>query len=207
MPDADYMDNQKELAWRMRGILNDWLVEVHMKFRLLPETLFLTVNLIDRFLSFRQVSLHKLQLVGVTAMFIAAKYEEVVAPSVHNFVYMADNSYTADEILKAERYLLKSLDFNLSYPNPMNFLRRISKADDYDIQSRTLGKYLMEISILDHKLLSYPPSLLAAASLYLARLMLDRGEWVIFLACISFTYTHTRLIERNILPLLWIYPG
>lgn len=124
----------------MRGILVDWLIEVHTKFRLLPETIFLMSNLIDRFLSLRVVSLVKFQLVGITALFVAAKYEEVVCPSVTNFVYMTEDGYEAEEMLSAERYLLRMVDFNLSYPNPLNFLRRISKADKYDIQSRTFAK-------------------------------------------------------------------
>ncbi|KAI8849719.1 cyclin-like protein [Chytridium lagenaria] len=177
MPNANYMDSQKELQWKMRAILVDWLVEVHHKFRLLPETLYMTVNIIDRFLSLRVVSLVKLQLVGVTAMFIAAKYEEVVPPSVKNFIYMADNGYTDEEILKAERYVLAVLDFNLQYPSPMSFLRRCSKAEHYDIQTRTLAKYLMEISLVDHRFLDVPPSLVAAGGLYLARKMLRRGPW------------------------------
>ncbi len=105
MPQAHYMERQKELQWKMRGILVDWLVEVHTKFRLLPETLFLTVNIIDRFLSLRVCTLNKLQLVGITALFIASKYEEVMCPSIQNFVYMADGGYTDDEILKAEQYV------------------------------------------------------------------------------------------------------
>lgn len=74
MPNPQYMDDQEDLKWQMRGILIDWLVEVHIRFRLLPETLFLAVNIVDRFLSNKVVLLDKLQLVGVTAMFIAAKY-------------------------------------------------------------------------------------------------------------------------------------
>lgn len=93
----------------MRGILVDWLVEIHTKFRLLPETIFLAVNIIDRFLSQRVVSLVKLQLVGVTALFVASKYEEVVCPSVSNFLYMTDGGYQDDEILKAERYILNMI--------------------------------------------------------------------------------------------------
>ncbi|GAA5983632.1 hypothetical protein JCM5350_004892 [Sporobolomyces pararoseus] len=177
MPEPDYMSNQNEVTWKMRGILVDWLVEIHTKFRLLPETIFLAVNIIDRFLSTRVVSLVKFQLVGVTALFIAAKYEEVVCPSVSNFLYMTDGGYTDEEILKAERYVLGIIGFNLSYPNPINFLRRISKADGYDIQSRTWAKYLMEISIVDHRFMATPPSLIAAAAAWLARRALDRGEW------------------------------
>ena len=178
MPDPKYMDAQTELHWQMRTILMDWLIEVHSKFRLLPETLFIASNLIDRFLSARVISLIKFQLVGLTALFVAAKYEEVICPSINHFLHMTDGGYGVEEILKAERYMLTTLGFDMSYPNPLHFLRRISKADGYDIQARTIGKYLVEISCVDQQLMQYPPSLLAAAAMWLARLCLERGEWV-----------------------------
>ncbi|CBX92797.1 hypothetical protein IAQ61_005841 [Plenodomus lingam] len=182
MANPDYMDSQSELEWKMRGILVDWLLEVHTRFRLLPETLFLAVNIIDRFLSAKIVQLDRLQLVGVTAMFIASKYEEVLSPHVQNFRHVADDGFTEEEILSAERFVLAALNYDLSYPNPMNFLRRISKADNYDIQTRTLGKYLLEIGCLDHRFLAHPPSQVAAAAMYLARLVLERGPWDVTLA-------------------------
>ncbi|THX59927.1 A/B/D/E cyclin [Aureobasidium pullulans] len=194
LPNAEYMDSQGELEWKMRGILVDWLLEVHTRFRLLPETLFLAVNIIDRFLSTKVVQLDRLQLVGVTAMFIASKYEEVLSPHVQNFRHVADDGFTEQEILSAERFILAALDYDLSYPNPMNFLRRISKADNYDIQTRTLGKYLLEIGCLDHRFIKYPPSHVAAAAMYLARLVLDRGEWDATLA------TYAGYTEQEIEP-------
>ena len=111
-------------------------------------------------------------------MFIAAKAEETVAPSVTNFVYCADAAYTEPEVLQAEKYILKTIKWNLSYPCPYNFLRRISKADGYDMQIRTLGKYLIEIGCLEWRLLATPPSLLAAAGMWLARLILNHPDWV-----------------------------
>lgn len=181
MPDPEYMLKQKDLQWKMRSILIDWLVEVHGRFRLLPETLFLTVNIIDRFLSLRNVSIKKLQLVGITAMFIAAKYEEVYAPSINQFVYITDGGYSNDEVIKAERYILAMLDFNLQFPNPLNFLRRCSKADDYDLQTRNYAKYLLEVAMIDENFLAYPPSLLAASGMCLSRVVLGRGSWVCFI--------------------------
>lgn len=178
MPNPDYMDHQDHLEWHLRGILVDWLIEVHTRFHLLPETMFLAINIIDRFLSARVVELEKLQLVGITAMFIASKYEEVLSPHVQNFKHVADDGFSEEEILKAERFVLAALNYDLSYPNPMNFLRRISKADNYDIQTRTLGKYLLEISLVDHRLMSFHPSHIAATSMYLARMILNRGPWV-----------------------------
>ena len=178
MANPDYMTDQSELDWKMRGILVDWLLEVHTRFRLLPETLFLAVNIIDRFLSCKVVQLDRLQLVGVTAMFIASKYEEVLSPHVQNFRNVADDGFSEQEILSAERFILAALDYDLSYPNPMNFLRRISKADSYDIETRTLGKYLLEISCLDYRFINHQPSQIAAAAMYLARVALGKGKWV-----------------------------
>ncbi|KAL8767003.1 MAG: hypothetical protein Q9209_006357 [Squamulea sp. 1 TL-2023] len=178
LPNAHYMDNQAEIQWSMRSVLMDWLVQVHHRFQLLPETLFLCVNYIDRFLSCKIVSLGKLQLVGATAIFVAAKYEEINCPSVQEIVYMVDGGYTVDEILKAERFMLSMLQFELGWPGPMSFLRRISKADDYDLETRTLAKYFLEITIMDERFIGSPPSFVAAGAHCLARMMLKKGSWL-----------------------------
>lgn len=178
LPNPDYMEHQEEIDWKMRGILVDWLIEVHARFRLLPETLFLAVNIVDRFLSAEVVALSRLQLVGATAMFIASKYEEVLSPHVANFSQLADEAFSDKEILDAERHVLATLNYDISYPNPMNFLRRISKADNYDVHTRTIGKYLLEISLVDHRFMAYRQSHVAAAAMYMARLMWNSGPWV-----------------------------
>ena len=177
-PNPYYMDFQTEIQWSMRAVLLDWVVQVHLRFQLLPETLFLCANLIDRFLSCKVVSLGKLQLVGATAIFIAAKYEEINCPSVNEIVYMVDNGYNIEEVLKAERFMLTLLQFDLGWPGPMSFLRRISTADDYDLETRTLAKYFLEITIMDERFLGCPPSFTAAGAHCLARSMLKKGHWV-----------------------------
>jgi G2/mitotic-specific cyclin 3/4 len=177
-PNATYMDHQAEIQWSMRSVLMDWLVQVHNRFTLLPETLFLAVNYVDRFLSCKVVSLGKLQLVGATALFVAAKYEEINCPSVQEIVYMVDGAYTADEVLKAERFMLSMLQFELGWPGPMSFLRRISKADDYDLETRTLAKYFLEITVMDERFVGCAPSFLSAGAHCLARMMLKKGDWV-----------------------------
>jgi len=178
LPNAHYMDLQTEIQWSMRSVLMDWLIQVHHRFSLLPETLFLCVNYIDRFLSCKIVSLGKLQLVGATAIFVAAKYEEINCPSVNEIVYMVDGGYTVDEILKAERFMLSMLQFELGWPGPMSFLRRISKADDYDLETRTLAKYFLEVTIMDERFVGSPPSYAAAGAHCFARLLLKKGDWV-----------------------------
>ena len=178
MPVADYIDGQNEITWAMRQTLIDWLLQVHLRYHLMPETLWIATNIIDRFLSKRVVSMVKLQLVGITAMFIAAKYEEILAPSVDEFVFMTEKGYKKEEILKGERIVLQTLDFKIShYCSPYSWMRRISRADDYDIQTRTLSKFLIEITLLDHRFIRVKPSLVAAVGMYCARKMLG-GDWV-----------------------------
>ncbi|KAL9936325.1 hypothetical protein V8E36_004393 [Tilletia maclaganii] len=179
LPTPDYMDMQRDINWNLRGILADWMIDIHSKFRLLPETLYLSFNLLDRFLSKRTIYMSKLQLVGITAMFIASKFEECLCPAISNFIYVTDSGYTEEEILRAERYMLRVLEYDLSYPNPIHFLRRISKADGYDTQTRTVAKFFMEISGVDHRLLHAQPSLIAAAAFWAARLVLERGAWTV----------------------------
>ncbi|KAI9459180.1 cyclin-like protein [Lactarius psammicola] len=203
LPNPNYMDSQKDLAWKMRGILTDWLIQVHMRFRLLPETLYLAINIIDRFLSARVVSLAKLQLVGITCMFLAAKVEEIVAPSAVNFLYCADSSYTEAEILQAEKYILKTIEWNMGYPNPIHFLRRVSKADEYNVQARTVAKYFLEIECVEWRLIAAPPSLLAAASMWLARFVLGKEDWTPNLAHYS-SYSESALIPTANLMLNYI---
>lgn len=79
----DYMESQPEINESMRAILVDWLVDVHRKFDLSVETLYLTINIIDRFLAIKTVPRRELQLVGISAMLMASKYEEIWPPEVY----------------------------------------------------------------------------------------------------------------------------
>lgn len=199
-PNPRYMDQQQEIQWSMRAVLIDWVVQVHQRFSLLPETLFLTINYIDRFLSCKIVSLAKLQLVGATALFVAAKYEEVNCPTIQEIIYMVDGGYSVEELLKAERFMLSMLQFELGWPGPMSFLRRISKADDYDLETRTLAKYFLEITIMDERMVGCAPSFTAAGAHCMARMMLGKGDWTLAHVHFSgYTYVQLRQLLQTIL--------
>jgi len=177
-PDPDYMRIQDELTWKMRSILVDWIINIHCNYGYHPETLYLAINIMDRFLAIRQVSMEKLQLVGITALCIAAKYEEVVPMQYADYLSATDNGYESEELQKAERYVLGILGWDLSYPSPMGPLRYIhSKANPNDNQARTVSKYLTELTLIDKNFLKYYPSQIAAATTWFARFMLNRGEW------------------------------
>jgi len=160
---------------KMRAVLVDWLVEVQIQFKLLQETLFLTVDTIDRYLNIDGKNVHRsrLQLVGVAAMFLVSKIEEVYAPAISDFVYITDNAYTESEIRNMELKIIRALEFDLCQPVSLNFLRRYSKAGDVDVLQHSLAKYVLETSLLDYNLASVPGSLLASGSLCLSLLLLE----------------------------------
>eukprot|EP01135_Chromosphaera_perkinsii_P007060 Nk52_evm3s683 gene=Nk52_evmTU3s683 len=173
----EYMSTQEDINAKMRAILIDWLVEVHLKFKLLHESLYLTINIIDRYLEKILISRDRLQLVGVTAMLIACKYEEIYTPEVGDFVYITDNAYDKYEILEMERTMLRTLGFDLGVPLPLHFLRRFSKAARADANTHTMAKYLMELSVVDYSMCKYSYSMIAASALYCSQILLDFGTW------------------------------
>ncbi|KAB1277585.1 G2/mitotic-specific cyclin-B2 [Camelus dromedarius] len=225
----------RDINGRMRAILVDWLVQVHSKFRLLQETLYMCVAIMDRFLqvsllqelpaltgllnvvfmqcrgmvSLRKraqgnavlpqsfirgdipadglkvhlkpvvqpVSRKKLQLVGITALLLASKYEEMFSPNIEDFVYITDNAYTSSQIREMETLILKELKFELGRPLPLHFLRRASKAGEVDVEQHTLAKYLMELTLIDYDMVHYHPSKVAAAASCLSQKVLGQGKW------------------------------
>ncbi|KAF2550406.1 hypothetical protein F2Q68_00037887 [Brassica cretica] len=174
----DYMEQQFDITDKMRAILIDWLIEVHDKFELMNETLYLTVNLIDRFLSKQAVVRKKLQLVGLVALLLACKYEEVSVPIVEDLVVISDKAYTRNDVLEMEKIMLNTLQFNMSLPTQYPFLKRFLKAAQADKKLEILASFLMELALVDYEMLRYPPSLLAASAVYTAQCTIHGfSEW------------------------------
>ncbi|KAF9682094.1 hypothetical protein SADUNF_Sadunf05G0072600 [Salix dunnii] len=174
----NYMVQQADINEKMRAILIDWLIEVHDKFDLMKETLFLTVNLIDRFLSQQTVIRKKLQLVGLVAMLLACKYEEVSVPVVGDLILISDKAYARKEVLEMENLMLNKLQFNMSVPTPYVFMQRFLKAAQSDKKLELLSFFLIELSLVEYEMLKFPPSLLAASAIYTAqRTIYGFKEW------------------------------
>jgi cyclin B len=175
-----YMERQVHVNAKMRAILVDWLVDVGKKYKLRAETLFLAVQLIDRYLEINATQRRHLQLVGATALLIAAKFEEVYPPQIKEFEYITDKAYSRDEILKMEICILKALDFNICCPTAISFLDRYHVANGSSgctESHRCLAQYLLELSLVEYKMVKYGPSHLAAASLLLSNKLLRQVTW------------------------------
>ena len=166
-PKYNYMKEQKEINEQMRSILIDWIIDVHYKFGFTDETLFMTVLIIDRYLTVKQITRAKLQLLGITALMIACKHEEIDLPKVDDFTYITDNAYVKDEVLKMENDVLKELSFNLLYPSQIKFFEYLSIHFGFDKKKHMMGKYLMESFLIDIKCTKYKPSIISSACCYI----------------------------------------
>ena len=162
-----YMENQPDINEKMRAMLIDWIIDVHFKFKLKSDTLFLTVWLIDRYLSEKQMKRGRLQLLGVTSMLISCKYEEIYSSEVFDFVYITESSYEKKDIINLELEMLKMLEFNVTIPTSNNFYEIISSLLNFNTQEFFLGKYLLELFLLDYRSLKYKPSEIANTVCYI----------------------------------------
>ncbi|KAG6388647.1 hypothetical protein SASPL_150079 [Salvia splendens] len=177
-PSASFMERvQKDINASMRAILIDWLIEVAEEYRLVPDTLYLTVNYIDRYLSGYVMDRQRLQLLGVACMMIASKYEEICAPQVEEFCYITDNTYVKEEVLQMESTVLNFLKFEMTAPTVKCFLRRFVRVaqevtEAPAMQLECMANYAAELSLLEYSMLSFAPSLIAASSIFLARYIL-----------------------------------
>nr|XP_023909407.1 cyclin-A2-3 isoform X2 [Quercus suber] len=181
-PCPNFMETvQRDITQNMRGILVDWLVEVSEEYRLVPDTLYLTVYLIDWFLAQNYMERQKLQLLGITCMLIASKYEEICAPRVEEFCLITDNTYTREEVLELEIRVLKYFGFQLVAPTAKTFLRRFLRAAQASyktpsVELEYLANFLAELTLIDYGFLSYLPSVIAASAVFLARWTLDQSN-------------------------------
>ncbi|KAF3673772.1 Cyclin-B2-3 [Capsicum annuum] len=152
--------------------------EVHYKFELMEETLYWTMNLIDRFLTVQSVIRKKLQLIGITALLLACKYKEVFVLVVQDLILISDKAYARKEVLEMEKLMGNALQFNMTVPTTYVFMRRFLKAFQSDNKVELVSFYLIELCLVEYEMLRFPPSILAAATVFIAQCTLGVSrEW------------------------------
>ncbi|KAK3393747.1 cyclin-like protein [Podospora didyma] len=184
LPDANLIDMQREIQWFMRPYLIDFLIEAHAAFSLLPETLFLTVNLLDRYCSKRVVYKQHYQLVGCAALLIAAKYGDKKdrVPQINELNNMCCGLYDAGMFTQMEMHVLNTLDWVIGHPTVDLFTQLIVAEERDSREVEHMSAYICEIALYHRDFVSTKPSIMARASLALARAILGRpevndGEW------------------------------
>ncbi|OQS06102.1 cyclin [Thraustotheca clavata] len=168
----DYLGPRTDITARMRTILLDWLVEVAEEYKVSAKALHLAISLVDRCLSEMAITRGELQLMGCACMMVACKYEEVQCPTIEDFVYISDHTYTGERMLQMEAKVLDCLQFRLSSTHLYHFLERFVLAGCSTDQQTHFAHYISELATLDYEtVLQFPPSIIAAAAVYLSRLV------------------------------------
>ena len=170
-------DVQTDINDKMRAVLVDWLREVCDQFGFVVDTFFLTVSLVDRYLSRRTVCRSDLQLVGVAACLIAAKYEEMAPPSTDEFLYISANTYTSDELLKMERSILRVVDYQCTVPTAVSCLPLWLRMCHSSPQKTSMAHCLAEASAVSVSMLNYTPSMIASSCIHLANDLVGDVSW------------------------------
>ena len=177
-PCSSYMDKQSEIDATMRGILVDWLAEVHDSFRMDTATLHLCVHVLDRYLETAHVTRQRLQLAGITALWIASKFEDVYdeVPLARDMVYLADSAYTKAELIAMERAVLEALGFVVGTPTAHDFLGiYLAGREDGTATEDHMARYIAQRTLREMPFVKFLPSLLAAGCILLARRTMGRS--------------------------------
>ena len=166
-PNYDNILLQKDITDQMRSILIDWIIDVHYKFGFTDETLYMSVLIIDRYISYKPISKMKFQLLGITALLLSCKHEEISLPKIEDFIYITDNTYTKKEVCDMENDVLDVLNFELLHPSPIKFYEYMALKFDFDKKKFLLGKYLMESFMVDLNYVKYRASVIACSCVYI----------------------------------------
>ncbi len=167
--DPNYFVFQHEINSKMRSILIDWLLDVHHKFNFKQETLYMTIYIIDTFLSKKLIQRKRFQLLGITSLIISTKFHEIFIRRMSDYALITDNAYTIDDIKKMEEEITKTLNFNFLFPSSLSFFEIISKkiGISEDINKCKFGEFLIDSFLIDFKSLYYSYSTIACASSYI----------------------------------------
>lgn len=178
MPDINSIEIQTEIQWFMRPYLLDFLLEAHHAFQLLPETLFLAVNLLDRYCSRRVVYKRHYQLVGCAALLIAAKYgdRKERVPTIRELKSMCCSLYDDDMFTQMEWHVLQTLNWMIGHPTVPSFLEMAVYTGPADPELENMSLYLSELAMYHKEFVPVLPSVLARSSLALAKAILGRPQ-------------------------------
>ncbi|KCV68534.1 hypothetical protein H696_04826 [Fonticula alba] len=197
--DPGYMVRHPDLRWHFRFIVIDWMMDVFNKKQLPAGTLYQAVNIFDRYLSIcPPLPRTKLQLIGAVSLILASKHESALHIPLAEWVELVTRNYSVNEIIEAERVVLSTLSFKLNFPSPLFFLDRLVKAQANDGESRSIAKYLIEVTPLISGALCFPPAMVAAAATLIARRLLSKSPaWSDALTFHSGGYTPAHLVELH----------
>ena len=173
----NYMDIHTFITWEHRKRVVDWMIKLCHARKHCPETLQLGVNVMDRFLSYRIAPLSLLQLVGLTSLWIAVKFQESKRVwTCYELVDLSLQQYKKEDFIQTELAILKTIDYKLSYPTPELFISfecdRLSDdlKEENALAFSETARFYVDMSLLDGRVfVGQFPEIVAKAAFLLAK--------------------------------------
>ena len=166
---SNYFNFQSEINPYMRSILIDWIIDISHQFKFKEETLYITIYLIDAYLSKKNIKKRNFQLLGISSLLIASKLNEIYLRRISDYSDITYNTYDVQEIKKMEEDILKALDFDLLVPTQLSFYEIISQKVGIsdDLNKFKFGEFLMQSFLINNNSLNYTQSTIANATCYI----------------------------------------
>ena len=179
---ANFMKNQQDINCRMRAIVVNWIIEVHDRFKLLPDTLFLSIIIFDRYMSLvNNIDKNRLQLIGVTSLLIACKYEEIFSPEVRDFICILDREYEREDLMEEENNILKILKFEVMYPSSLRYYEILRIQFGIEEKYYKYGNFLLELCLLDCKFSKYMQAVIATTVCFIVLKLFQEETFEMFM--------------------------
>ena len=190
------LQNEKYFNEKVRCLIFHWLLANNQKWKLKDETIYLAMNIMDRYISKVKISNNEYQLIAITSYFIATKYEDIYPPDLDTLLGLCKYGYTNEEVLETEYKILKELKFDILYNSSYKFLKFLFTVSNYqDLKIFYLAQFLLELGIESIEILSYSPCARAVSALFVAKkLMSIKGNY----NSIKFYYDYDEVEINNI---------
>lgn len=151
---------------RIRAVLVDWVIEIHFKYHMQPMTLWMIINVLDRFLARSFMPRNRLQLAAIVSMLIVCKFEEVHTPDVRDCIYLTDNAYTRADIVLTEAAILAAIEYDLMVPTPYHFMLRLFRRMRASDRFKSICNYIAERNLHECDILDLSPRVYACAAVF-----------------------------------------
>jgi hypothetical protein len=166
--------NNYEINEKHRNVVVEWLSYVVYYFSQSNETLFMSINIMDRYISQKKISLNIYQLVAISSYLIASKYEDINSPSINDLIYISKNIYSSNDIINMEKDILNTLNFDIFSVSSYQFFSFFYLISDINNKILfCLGHLILELCLLNIDIMSYKQSLLAIGALLIAKKSLE----------------------------------
>lgn len=176
-PSPYLFDRQSNITPRMRSTVIDWIVEIHRRFKMHDDTLYMAMHIMDMYLTECDLDKACYQRLSCAALMLAAKSEERSVPLMEDFVYVAGKSFSSAALQRMEASLFEKVGCHVTPILPLSFVARSLRWLQATPQQKAYCLFILESLLLDSEFIGVRPSFLAAAVIYTGFKIMRKDEF------------------------------